>query len=78
MLLLVQSRLSFQILPNITTEEATSENTIAIDEPMNEAGVEEKIKNISLPSDESSTNSEDKLKVLVPQADYMLGIAGNY
>ena len=45
---------------------------------MNKVGVEEKMKNIPLPSDVLSTDSEDKSKVVVPKADYMLGIAGRY
>ena len=74
----MQSRLSFQVLPSESTDKDSSKNTEALDEPIKEEGVEEKMKNIPLPSDELSTNSEDQLKVVVPQADYMLGIAGEY
>ena len=70
----MQSRLSFQVLP-ISPEDTTSRNPDSVDE-LSEVGVEEKMKNIPLPSDYSSNNSEDAVKVLVPQADYMLGIAG--
>ena len=71
----MQSRLSFQVLPTLP-EDATSKNLEAVDELSKEVGVEEKMKNIPLPSDDSSNNSIDAVKVLVPQADYMLGIAG--
>ena len=74
----MQSRLSFQGLPIVPTDEISSENTEAIDETKVELGVEEKIKNIPLPSDVISTDLEDELKVMVPQADYMLGIAGTH
>ena len=73
--ILVQSRLSFQVLPTLP-EDATSGDLEAVDELSKELGVEEKMKNVPLPSDDSSNNSEDRVKVLVPQADYMLGIAG--
>ena len=73
--ILVQSRLSFQVLPTLP-EDATSGDLEAVDELSKELGVEEKMKNVPLPSDDSSNNSENRVKVLVPQADYMLGIAG--
>ena len=75
---LVQSRLKFQVTPDALTDEVSSENIETVDEPMTEVGVEEKMKNIPLPSDVLSTDSEDKSKVVVPKADYMLGIAGRY
>ena len=78
LLILVQSRLSFQVTPDASTDEVSSENPETVDEPKNVVGVEEKMKNIPLPSDILSTDSEDKSKVEVPKADYMLGIAGRY
>ena len=71
----VQSRLSFQVLPTSATEETSGEKTEALDESIKE-GVEEQIKNISFRSNAPSGNTEETLKVSVPQADYMLGIAG--
>ena len=71
----MQSRLSFQVLP-IASKDATSGNPAPVDELSKEVEVEEQMKNIPLPSEDSSNNSEDAVKVLVPQADYMLGIAG--
>ena len=71
----MQSRLSFQVLPTLPGD-ATSGNLEAVDELSKEVGVEEKMKNIPLASYDSSNNLVDAVKVLVPQADYMLGIAG--
>ena len=72
----VQSRLSFQVLPTSATEETSGEKTETLDEALKEEGVEQQIKDISLLSNAPSGNTEETLKVSVPQADYMLGIAG--
>ena len=71
----VQSRLSFQVLPTSATEETSSEKTENLDESIKE-GVEEQIKNITFLSNAPSGNPEETIRVSVPQADYMLGIAG--
>ena len=73
---LVQSRLSFQVLPTSPTENSSDANTEPVDEPLKEDGVEDQMKNISFLSKTSAINPEETLKVSVPQADYMLGIAG--
>ena len=72
----VQSRLSFQVLPTSATEETSGEKTETLDESIKEEGVEEQIKNISFLSNAPSGNPEETIRVSVPQADYMLGIAG--
>ena len=71
----VQSRLSFSVFP-VQDEETSIMKLKAVGEPEKEGSLENKMENMSFPSKDASKNEKEPTKVMVPQADFMLGIAG--
>ena len=71
----VQSRLSFKVFP-VPDEVTAPKQLKSCDEPVKEASLENMMENIPFPSKDTPTEVKEPVKVAVPQADFMLGIAG--
>ena len=74
---LVQSRLSFPIDPIQDEETSTKILKEAQEASKDTSSLEDRMKDISLPDKKEVVNTDEKsINVVVPQADFMLGIAG--
>ena len=73
----MQLRLSFQVLPPQADEQCTDNVEDDCHSMKEISSLEDRLENISLEQSDT-TQTENSLKVIVPQADFMLGIAGRY
>ena len=74
----VKLRLSFPELPTQRDKTRTTEK-LKDDKSVNEtASLEQMAENITLAGPDEKSEDENLFKVVVPQADFMLGIAGRY
>ena len=73
----VQLRLSFQVLQPQADEQYTDNVEDDCHSMKEISSLEDRLENTSLEQSDT-TQTENSLKVIVPQADFMLGIAGRY